>query len=158
MRLQWGSLGASGKDKVWFCFLPLTAPVSLRARMSHFVLFHWIIIQIFIGESSPAFCMFSQKTNFFKNENQQRLFCENETVKKIMIVYRTSKIVSIYWVNTPWGLWFFHFLKIYAVSSVLVPLFSSFAELLKNENGFFLTCSLMQLSAGNVLSWESVAS
>ncbi|KAM4764445.1 uncharacterized protein ACIQIH_014830 isoform 1-T1 [Cyanocitta cristata] len=51
MRLQWHSLSASGKDKIWFSLLLLAAPVSLSARMSHFVLFHWIIIQIFIAHT-----------------------------------------------------------------------------------------------------------
>ncbi|XP_066185332.1 T-cell immunoglobulin and mucin domain-containing protein 4-like isoform X2 [Sylvia atricapilla] len=51
MRLQWDCLSASGKDKVWFSLLPLAALVSPSARMSHFVLFHWMMIQIFIAHT-----------------------------------------------------------------------------------------------------------
>ncbi|XP_066053242.1 T-cell immunoglobulin and mucin domain-containing protein 4-like isoform X2 [Chamaea fasciata] len=52
MRLQWDSLSASGKDKVWFSLLPLAVLVSPSARMSHFVLFHWMMIQIFIAHTA----------------------------------------------------------------------------------------------------------
>ncbi|XP_052672572.1 T-cell immunoglobulin and mucin domain-containing protein 4-like isoform X1 [Harpia harpyja] len=48
MRLQWRSLSISGKRKIYFSLLPLAAPESPSAKMSHFVLFHWIMIQIFI--------------------------------------------------------------------------------------------------------------
>ncbi|KAF2979013.1 hypothetical protein EK904_000176, partial [Melospiza melodia maxima] len=41
------------KDKIWFPTLPLTALVSPSARMSHFVLFYWMVIQIFIA---PTVC------------------------------------------------------------------------------------------------------
>ncbi|XP_017583632.1 PREDICTED: T-cell immunoglobulin and mucin domain-containing protein 4 isoform X3 [Corvus brachyrhynchos] len=51
MRLQWHSLSASGREKIWFSLLLLAALVSPSARMSHFVLFHWIIIQIFIAHT-----------------------------------------------------------------------------------------------------------
>ncbi|XP_014108492.1 PREDICTED: T-cell immunoglobulin and mucin domain-containing protein 4 isoform X2 [Pseudopodoces humilis] len=51
MRLQWDSLSASGKEKIWFSLLPLAVLVSPSARMSHFVLFHWMMIQIFIAHT-----------------------------------------------------------------------------------------------------------
>ncbi|XP_068062113.1 T-cell immunoglobulin and mucin domain-containing protein 4-like isoform X3 [Anomalospiza imberbis] len=41
----------SEKDKIWFPLLPLAALVSPSARMSHFVLFHWMVIQIFIAHT-----------------------------------------------------------------------------------------------------------
>lgn len=81
MRLQWDSHSASGKDKIWVSPLPLTAPGSLSARMSHFVLLHWMVIQIFIGESSPAFCVFAQETNvsfFFQMKTNNTCFVKTK--------------------------------------------------------------------------------
>ncbi|XP_027741398.1 T-cell immunoglobulin and mucin domain-containing protein 4-like isoform X2 [Empidonax traillii] len=52
MRLQWGSLSVSGKDKIYFSFLPLAALESPSTKMTHFVLFHWILIQIFIAHTA----------------------------------------------------------------------------------------------------------
>ncbi|XP_054144235.1 uncharacterized protein LOC128944810 [Melozone crissalis] len=46
-------MDCSGKDKIWFPTLPLTTWVSPSARMSHFVLFYWMVIQIFIA---PTVC------------------------------------------------------------------------------------------------------
>ncbi|XP_051649611.1 T-cell immunoglobulin and mucin domain-containing protein 4-like isoform X1 [Manacus candei] len=52
MRLQWGSLSVSGKDKIYFSLLPLAALESPSTKMTHFVLFHWILIQIFIAHTA----------------------------------------------------------------------------------------------------------
>ncbi|XP_032862148.1 T-cell immunoglobulin and mucin domain-containing protein 4 isoform X3 [Tyto alba] len=52
MRLQWGSLSISGKYKIQFFLLPLTALESTSAKMSHSVLFQWIMIQIFIAHTA----------------------------------------------------------------------------------------------------------
>ncbi|XP_014803192.1 PREDICTED: T-cell immunoglobulin and mucin domain-containing protein 4-like isoform X2 [Calidris pugnax] len=52
MRLQWGSLSISGKHKIEFSLLPLAARESPPDKMSHFVLFHWIMIQIFIAHAN----------------------------------------------------------------------------------------------------------
>lgn len=55
MKLQLSSLSIFyGSYKVCFSLLPLTDLGSPSAKMSHFVLFHWIVIQTFIGESSPT--------------------------------------------------------------------------------------------------------
>ncbi|XP_027538524.1 T-cell immunoglobulin and mucin domain-containing protein 4-like isoform X3 [Neopelma chrysocephalum] len=51
MRLQWGSLSVSRKDKIYFS-LPLAALESPSTKMTHFVLFHWILIQIFIAHTA----------------------------------------------------------------------------------------------------------
>ncbi|XP_056204825.1 T-cell immunoglobulin and mucin domain-containing protein 4-like isoform X1 [Falco biarmicus] len=52
MRLQWGSLSISGKYTFWFSLLLLTALEFPSAKMSHFVLFHWIMVQIFIAHAA----------------------------------------------------------------------------------------------------------
>ncbi|KAM8993799.1 uncharacterized protein PRD47_014119 isoform 2-T2 [Ara ararauna] len=46
MRLQWGSLSISGKCMI--SLLPVAAPDPPSAKMSHFVLFQWIMIQSFV--------------------------------------------------------------------------------------------------------------
>ncbi|XP_010577515.1 PREDICTED: T-cell immunoglobulin and mucin domain-containing protein 4-like [Haliaeetus leucocephalus] len=51
-RLQWRSLSISGKRKIQFSLLPLAALESPSAKMSHFVLFHWIMIQILIAHTA----------------------------------------------------------------------------------------------------------
>ncbi|XP_031454075.1 T-cell immunoglobulin and mucin domain-containing protein 4-like [Phasianus colchicus] len=49
MKLQLGSLSIfNGSYKVWFSLLPLTDLGSPSVKMSHFVLFRWIVIQTFI--------------------------------------------------------------------------------------------------------------
>uniref|UniRef100_A0A803XWS0 Ig-like domain-containing protein n=2 Tax=Meleagris gallopavo TaxID=9103 RepID=A0A803XWS0_MELGA len=49
MKLQLGSLSIFNSSyKVWFSLLPLTDLGSPSAKMSHFVLFRWIVIQTFI--------------------------------------------------------------------------------------------------------------
>lgn len=95
MILQWGSLSISGSYKIQVSFLPLIDPESPSAKMFHFMLFRWIMIQIFIGESLPTClcaCSENKKNVMLKTAALVFPVYVCITVKKVVIVFRISKV------------------------------------------------------------------
>lgn len=122
MILQWGSLSISGSYKIQFSFLPLIDPESPSAKMFHFMLFRWIMIQIFIGESLPTcLCACSENKKIVMLKTAALVFpvyvCI--TVKKVVIVFRISKVQLNAFLLLKKCMWFL--LSVNLVSSFYSP-------------------------------------